>query len=476
MKKVAIYIRVSTQEQAKEGYSIEAQKDKLISYCDAKSWSIYDIYIDGGYSGSNLDRPALHALLSILSKIDIVLVYKLDRLSRSQIDTLTLIENHFLTNGVDFVSLTEAFDTTSSFGRAMIGMLSVFAQLEREAIKERSRLGKEKRVKNGLWHGGGITATGYKYIPGTNELVIDDYEALQVKEIFKLYNTGLGYTSIADRLNKKGYIKNNGSSWSSNAIKRILQNPIYKGFVTFSGNIYKGNHEPIIGEELFDNTQKLFKKRSKRYVHESKFLLGSMMTCGYCGARIKAAWSHNGNNNSKYFFYGCYSIIKSPKHMIKDLNCPSKRIKMDLVEKWFLDELEKHEADENKLVSIYDKQTESHIQDINVSSIKKQIEKIDKQIDKILHLYIHQNFTSEKVVSTLKFLENQKIILNNELNKELSKALKTININSQEASEYKSNFVTIWNKATFEQKRRIIGDITKHIILYKDGIKIEWNV
>lgn len=132
MKKVGIYIRVSTQEQANEGYSIQAQKERLISYCKAKDWHIVDIYTDGGYSGSNLDRPGIQKLIADIEKIDMVLVYKLDRLSRSQKDTLYLIEDIFLKNNVDFVSMNESFDTSTPFGRAMIGILSVFAQLERE--------------------------------------------------------------------------------------------------------------------------------------------------------------------------------------------------------------------------------------------------------------------------------------------------------------------------------------------------------
>ena len=141
MKKAAIYIRVSTIEQAQEGYSIGEQKERLIAYCKAQDWIIADIYIDGGYSGSNLKRPAIQKLMSETHKFDIVLVHKLDRLSRSQRDTLYLIEEIFLPNKIDFVSMQESFDTSSPFGKAMIGLLAVFAQLEREQIKERLRWG-----------------------------------------------------------------------------------------------------------------------------------------------------------------------------------------------------------------------------------------------------------------------------------------------------------------------------------------------
>lgn len=122
MKKVGLYIRVSTLEQAQEGYSIGAQKERLVAFCKAHDWAIADIYIDGGYTGSNINRPGLQKLISEIDKIDIVLVYKLDRLSRSQKDTLYLIEEIFIPNNVDFVSLNESFDTSTPFGRAMIGI------------------------------------------------------------------------------------------------------------------------------------------------------------------------------------------------------------------------------------------------------------------------------------------------------------------------------------------------------------------
>ncbi|MEH7533560.1 MULTISPECIES: recombinase family protein [Bacillus cereus group] len=122
LTKAAIYIRVSTQDQV-ENYSIEVQRERIRAYYKAKGWDIYDEYIDGGYSGSNLDRPDIKRLLNDLKKIDVVTVYKLDRLSRSQRDTLELIEEHFLKNNVDFVSITETLDTSTPFGKAMIGIL-----------------------------------------------------------------------------------------------------------------------------------------------------------------------------------------------------------------------------------------------------------------------------------------------------------------------------------------------------------------
>ena len=149
------YVRVSTENQL-ENYSIEEQTMRIRSYCQAKGWHLIKIYTDGGYSGGNINRPALQQMLTDMKRgtVDAIIVYKLDRLSRSQKDTLTLIEDHMLSAGVDFISINENFDTSSPFGRAMIGILSVFAQLEKDQITERFTMGRIGRSKAGYYHGG----------------------------------------------------------------------------------------------------------------------------------------------------------------------------------------------------------------------------------------------------------------------------------------------------------------------------------
>ena len=177
--RVALYPRVSTLEQARDGYSINEQTERMTKYCEAKGWVVHKIYTDAGYSGADTDRPGLQSLIKDAenNKIDAVLVYKLDRLSRSQKDTLTLIEDVFLPNDVDFISMTENLDTSTPFGRAMVGILSVFAQLEREQIKERMEVGKIGRAKEGKWCGSRYVPIGYRV--ENDELVIHEYEAIQ---------------------------------------------------------------------------------------------------------------------------------------------------------------------------------------------------------------------------------------------------------------------------------------------------------
>ena len=237
---IALYPRVSTQEQAEHGHSIDEQIDRMKKYCEAMNWTVYKIYTDAGYSGGNTERPGLQSMITDVKagKVDKVLVYKLDRLSRSQLDTLFLIEKVFLANQVDFVSMSENFDTSTPFGRAMIGILAVFAQLEREQIKERMKMGKYARAKKGKFHGSSNIPTGYDYDPQSGEFVTNDFEKLQVIEAFQLAETGLSPYKIAKILDAKGYVRRSGP-WNDRNVRRTLRNKAYIGFQKYGGEVKK---------------------------------------------------------------------------------------------------------------------------------------------------------------------------------------------------------------------------------------------
>lgn len=473
MKKAAIYVRVSSQEQA-QNFSIDAQKEKLISYCKAKSWNILDIYVDAGWTGANTDRPGLQKLLNELDDIDIVLVYKLDRLSRSQKDTLFLIEEKFLPAEVDFVSLSESFDTTTPFGKAMIGILSVFAQLERETIKERTKLGKEKRAKEGLFRGGGYVPHGYKYLPETDELVIDEYEAIHVKEIFRLYNKGHGYHAIATIMDKKGFKKKNGVLWQTNAIVRILSNHIYRGFIEYKRELYQGVHEPIIDEDLFNKTQELMKKRSNKKYPRSKYLLTGMIKCGYCGARLKGTWITRCEDGEKTYYYYCYSAAKTPKHMIKDPNCPGKHIPMKKVDHEVINHIINTKLDKDIMKDKYTSRLKEDSIKLDIDILSEQIDNIDKQISKLMDLYQYDNIPANELSKRLEELHiNKKNLLKtiSEYNNSRS-IICNKQVKVQEILSILDNFELIWKEATFEEKRNILKLLIKEVIITNDNVKI----
>ncbi|WP_427340183.1 recombinase family protein [Caloranaerobacter sp. DY30410] len=474
MKKVAIYIRVSTQEQANEGYSIQAQKDRLINYCKAKSWNIYDIYIDGGFSGSNLDRPALQKMLNQLKNIDIVLVYKLDRLSRSQKDTLYLIEEQFLPNNVDFVSLQESFDTTTPFGRAMIGILSVFAQLERETITERSRLGKLERAKEGLWSGGGPGPIGYDYIPHENRLKINEYEAMQVKELFELYVQGKGVRQIAKIFKEKGY-KHKYGDWDAHpevSMIRVIENPVYIGKIRHKDEVFDGQHEAIIDEDIWHKANLLLARRREKMRNNKKHkhLLNGFIWCGNCGARYVGHFS--GSTGYKYNYYSCYSVRKIQKRMIKDPNCKNKTWRKEELEPLVLEKIKKINIDKNELMEIYNKSNTKKTINIDTHKIKEnKIKQIDKQIAKLMDLYQDDKIPVSIISERIEKLYNEKKALENSINEVA--ATQDNNFDFEELYNIIQNFDEIWQEATFEEKRIILEGFIDKIIIYNDHIEVE---
>lgn len=323
MKKVAIYIRVSTARQDQEGYSIPLQKERLIAFCKAKGWVVAGIFVDPGHSGSSLERPGMERLIDGVEagKFDVVLVYKLDRLSRSQKDTLYLIEDVFMANSVDFVSMQESFDTTTIYGRAMVGILSVFAQMERETITERTLMGRAGRAEEGLWHGGGTDPLGYDYIDG--ELVVNEKEAEQIRMVYDLYASGHSVTEITRRMD--GYRTKHGDWSHTSTVGNVLDNPLYAGTVHFDGATGEGKHDAIIAPGV-DRIVKNRRERLRRAeaTGDSNFLLTGMMYCGSCGAR----YFPNRRPNGKVV-YSCHSRAKKNKKMIKDPNCKAPHIPVE---------------------------------------------------------------------------------------------------------------------------------------------------
>ncbi len=202
---IRLYLRVSTDRQAEEGYSLGIQQEKLTAYLDTMSGDIsYEVVCDDGYSGGDLNRPGIQRIIeeAEADAITHVVVMKLDRLSRSLKDTIYLIEDILLPHNVAFISLYESFDTSTPFGRAMIGILSVFAQFERENIYERTRSGMQKRVENGYWPGGGRVPFGYDYDPAQG-ILVPNSDADRVRYIYDQYLSGAGLQTIADQLGLK---------------------------------------------------------------------------------------------------------------------------------------------------------------------------------------------------------------------------------------------------------------------------------
>lgn len=397
---VALYIRVSSQEQANEGYSVGEQEERLKSYCRAVSWTVYKVYIDPGFTGSNIKRPGLQELLrdAAAHRFDRVVVYKLDRLSRSQKDTLELIEDRFLKNGIDFVSISENFDTSTPFGRAMIGILAVFAQLEREQIKERMQMGKMARAKEGKWCGGGVPPFGYNYI--NDQLVPDDIQKLHVMEMFNLAERGTSPAKISEIFSRKGYKCNmTAERWTDTMVRRMLKNDVYIGKVSYFKQKFDGIHEPLISQEQFDNVQAILQQRTEQYErlypdpNNKVTYFGGYLVCAKCGAKYQhrtAKKNYKGHTYS-YNYYTCNSVAKKNPNYIRDPNCTNIT--------WKQKDLEESIFNEMKKLTV--EQVDDHFtlrpDDIQKKTYQAEIKAIDRKMERLMDLYIMDGVPKDKV-------------------------------------------------------------------------------
>lgn len=402
--KVAIYIRVSTTSQAEEGYSIEEQKDKLTSYCHIKDWSVYNVYTDGGFSGSNTKRPAMEQLIKDANKkkFDTVLVYKLDRLSRSQKDTLYLIEDVFIANDIAFLSLQENFDTSTPFGKAMIGLLSVFAQLEREQIKERMQLGKLGRAKSGKSMMWAKTSYGYDYHKETGALTINPVQSLAIKFIFEQYLAGRSITKLRDDLNEK-YPKD--IDWNYRAVRLILANPVYCGYNQYKGQVFPGNHEPIITEEDFNKTQEELKIRQNTAAEkfnprpfQAKYMLSGIAQCGYCGAPLTITLGTKRKDGSRNIRYQCKNRFPRTTRGVTTYNdnkkCDSHFYEKADIEEKVLNQISKLQNDTSYLDELFSDEQDNGI---DRDSYQKQIEELTAKLSRLNDLYIDDRITLEEL-------------------------------------------------------------------------------
>jgi site-specific DNA recombinase len=469
--KTALYIRVSTQEQAEEGHSIGEQTDRLNKYCEAKGWTVVKIYTDPGFSGGNTDRPALKNLIRDIDNFDMILVYKLDRLSRSQKDTLYLIEDVFLKHNVDFVSMNENFDTSTPFGRAMIGILSVFAQLEREQIKERMSMGHIGRAKEGYWRGGSNAPIGYDFIEG--KLVINEYESMQVKEIFNLFIKGYSIHSITEIM--KSRYSNRYSSWNnSGTTGKILRNTMYIGKIKYKGEEYDGQHEPIICEEIFNTVQIRYNEIEKKFnkaqksPYMSKHLLSGLIFCGNCGARYFTK-NTTSRIHGTFFYYKCYSRDGN-KEMKKIVGCKNPIFREDVLDNYIINAIKELSDDKEQIKRIH--QLNLTEPDGNINILKNRIEEIDKQIGKLLDLYQFGTIPIDEINKRTKTLQGEKESLEREV---YSIMPETPVLSIDEAHKLSLKAIDIFVNGSPEQKRRAVSSLINKIVLYSDTIKIYWK-
>ena len=260
-QKCAIYTRVSTDNQVEvEFNSCEAQKEKIESFIKSQeNMESFDIYSDAGFTGANTNRPALMKLLNDIkqNKINVVISYKIDRLTRSPKDFYQLIEL-FEKHNIDFISVTERFDTSTPAGRLLRNIMLTFPQFERELTSERTKDKMYQRAQKGMWNGGTVP---YGYKAEDKKLVIDKSRAEVVTDIYGSYIENHSIAEVINRISADKIRDSKETILSKGQIYYILRNPVYTGKIRYGNKLLKGIHRPIISEEVFDIEQNIHKKR-----------------------------------------------------------------------------------------------------------------------------------------------------------------------------------------------------------------------
>jgi len=251
--RVALYARVSTEDQAKEGFSLDAQIGKLESYCRSRGWTSAGYFVDEGYSGRNVNRPEYQKMMSCMDEWDGILVYKMDRIHRNSVN-FTMMMDSLKKNGKEFTSYIDKFDTKTAMGRFVMDIMQRIAQLESEQIGERVKMGMERKARCGTGMLGSGHPYGYYYADGGLHVNADEAETVRV--IYSLRAQGLSAEKIAATLNEKKIDAKRGGIWNRQSVHKIVKNPLYTGYVRWNGILRKGDHDAIIDPSLFETVSR----------------------------------------------------------------------------------------------------------------------------------------------------------------------------------------------------------------------------
>ena len=346
-KRCAIYTRKSCEDGLELEYnSLDAQYDSAEAYIRSQAsngWRVIPKrYDDGGFSGGNVNRPALKALMRDIEngEVDVVVVYKIDRLSRSLGD-FTDLSKIFERHNVSFVSVTQQIDTSNAAGRMMLNILMSFAQFEREMTSDRIRDKIYATRKKGLWSGGMIPF-GYKTVD--KRLVPDPVTAPVVRHVFARYAESASAKLVASELQKKfgprtfGSKKGGDPTWRMMHVYRILRNPVYKGELLHraTGEIFHGLHEPLVDAALWEDCRRILDESAglQPSAHrETVAILKGLVRCGHCGGAMAPVFSVK-RKGLRYSYYRCVSSTKRGES-----DCPLKNISGELLERQVVSQL-----------------------------------------------------------------------------------------------------------------------------------------
>lgn len=379
----AIYCRKSTDENLSlEFNSLDAQREACEAFIAShkhEGWTcLPDRYDEGGYSGGNLDRPALQRLLKDIAdgKVDVVLTYKVDRLTRSLTDFARIVEV-FETHKISFVAVTQQINTSCSMGRLMLNVLLSFAQFERELVSERTRDKIAAARRRGKWSGG-RPLLGYDIVPGPggSKLSVNESEAEQVRQIFDLYLDHEALIPVVRILNERGWTTKRwttrkdrpmgGHAFDKSRLYQLLTNVTYIGKVRYKTEVHEGEHDSIVSPEAFKHVQALLQRNGRSGGAEVRnrygALLKGLIRCTACDCAMSHSYTTKGAR--RYRYYTCQRAQKSGWE-----NCSSKSVPAEEIERFVVDRIRELVQDPSLIAETIDeaqKQAREAIRELEV--------------------------------------------------------------------------------------------------------------
>ncbi|MEB8096970.1 cassette chromosome recombinase CcrC [Staphylococcus xylosus] len=447
-KKIALYSRVSTSEQSEHGYSIHEQEQVLIKeVVNNYPGYDYETYIDSGISGKNIEgRPAMKRLLQDVkdNKIEMVLSWKLNRISRSMRDVFNII-HEFKERGVGYKSISENIDTSNASGEVLVTMFGLIGSIERQTLISNVKLSMNAKARSGEAITGRLLGFKLKLNPLTqkNDLVIDENEANIVREIFDLYlNHNKGLKAITTVLNQKGYRTINQKPFSVYGVKYILNNPVYKGYVRFNNHqnwavqrrsgksdkndviLVKGKHEAIISEEVFDQVHEKLASKSFKPGRPigGDFYLRGLIKCPECGNNMICRRTYYKTKKSKERtikrYYICSLFNRSGSSA-----CHSNAINAEVVERVINVHLNRILSQPDIIKQIASnvieelKQKHSNQTEIkyDIDSLEKQKAKLKTQQERLLELFLDDQMDSEMLKAKQSQMNQQLEVLDQQI-------------------------------------------------------------
>ncbi|GIN86949.1 integrase [Heyndrickxia sporothermodurans] len=453
---VAIYVRVSTEEQAKEGFSISAQREKLKAFCQVQDWTDFKFYVDEGISAKDTNRPYLQLMLDHIKQgiIDTVLVYRLDRLTRSVLDLYKLLDL-FEENNCKFKSATEVYDTTTAMGRMFITLVAAMAQWERENLGERVRMGQIEKARQGKYS----AKAPFGFDKNENEkLLINNNEKVVILDMIEKIKQGYSIRQLANYLDDSGIPPIRGYQWHITSILTILKNPALYGATRWRDEIIENTHDGIISKEEHRQLLSLLNERQhkkKRKVN-SFFVYQMKLICPTCGNHLtseRTVYKKKDGTFTEHNRYRCQACALNKRKAIS--------VSEKVLEAAFIKHMQNLTFNEiPKLAN--DTENEKN-------KISRQLDRIKKQREKFQKAWSNDLMTDEEFTERMN--ETKRGL--NALEEKLNEIQPEEKVDQEQIKILVNNFNLNWSNLMPKEKHQFLNTFIKEIRFTKEGSNVE---